>query len=126
MPWKYDPGANRHKHKWNKDYAGFQVEKNVRVGKCPSNLTIETAAELLNTGVPWTNPNISSEYPHYIYNVHNGVIYKAAITVHGVSYHGFPCEGRIPKDVLAQLRNLATERGCLKEFEEWVKQHIIP
>ena len=125
MPWIYDPGQNRHKHKWSKEYPGFEVENGLRVGKCPPSVTADVANMLLNSGVGWDNPYLPRPYPHNIYNVHEGAIYKAAITVHGVSYHGFPHEGRIPNEVLIRLRELATEKGCVEGFEEWLTQYII-
>jgi hypothetical protein len=126
VPWKYDPGERRRKHKWDQDYAGFQVESNLRVGKCPVSITPDLAHELLNSGIPWTNPYLQRTYPHNIYNVHNGVIYKAVVTVHGVSYHGYPCEGRLPREVVTRLRDVAAQKGCSVEFEEWLKQYITP
>ena len=124
MPWRYEPGDKRKKHKWAKDYAGFEVENGVRVGKCSSKITLTLAESLLNSGIPWNNPSLPKDYPHNIYNVYEGAIYKAAITLHGVSYHGFPADKRVPREVLGQLRKLAKEKECLEEFEEWVKQHI--
>ena len=123
MPWRYDPGDKRRKHKWAKDYAGFEVEGGLRVGKCPLGLTGKVAEQLLNSGVEWHNPSMGVEHPWNIYNVHDGVIYKAAITVHGVSFHGFPCEGRIPREIVNRLRAIAEEKGCLQEFETWLKQY---
>ncbi len=124
MPWIYDPGQKRKKHKWQKDYAGFENEGGTRVGKCSMKVTPEVAAELLNTGVEWNNPYLPKSYPHNIYNGHDGVIYKAAITLHGVSYHGFPCEGSVPKEILARLRMMAAEKNCSEAFEEWVTRYI--
>jgi hypothetical protein len=124
VPWKYDPGEKRKKHKWKNDYPGFEVEGGLRVGKCPTTIAQEIAEHLLNTGVRWDNPNIPSTYPRNIYNVHEGAVYKAAITLAGVSYHGFPCEGRVPREVVSQLRVLANNKNCSKEFEAWLKRYI--
>jgi hypothetical protein len=124
VPWKYDPGEKRRKHKWQNDYAGFEVEGGVRVAKCPTTIMQELAEQLLNTGVGWENPNVPSSYPRNIYNIHEGVVYKAAITLAGMSYHGFPCEGQVPREVVAQLRDLADKKKCLKEFEAWLKRYI--
>jgi hypothetical protein len=124
VPWSYDPGDKRRKHKWNKEYAGFEIEGGLQIGKCPQALTTEVAEQLLNSGVEWYNPLMRVEYPWNIYNVHDGVIYKAAITLHGISYHGFPYMGRVPKEVVEKLRAVAVNKGCSKEFEAWLKQHI--
>jgi hypothetical protein len=43
VPWKYDPGDRRRKHKWDNDYAGLEVEGGVDIGK------VAIAAELLLT-----------------------------------------------------------------------------
>ncbi len=50
MPWIYDPGEKRTKHKWSNDYAGFQDVGGRPVGKCPKSIDIELAEDLLNTG----------------------------------------------------------------------------
>jgi hypothetical protein len=121
---KYDSGERRRKHKWEKDYAGFEVEGGLEVGKCPTTVSLELAAQLLNTGVGWTNPNMPSEHPRNIYNVHEGVVYKAAITLAGVSYHGFPCKGQVPREVVTRLTQLAAQKKCSKEFEAWLKRYI--
>ena len=125
MPWKYDPGERRRKHKWHNDYAGFEIEGGVEVGKCPMTITQELAGQLLNTGVGWNNPSMpSSDYPRNIYNVHEGVVYKAAITLAGVSYHGYPCKGQVPREVVTQLEALAAQKNCSKEFEAWLRRYI--
>jgi hypothetical protein len=124
MAWKYDPGEKRRKHKWNNDYAGFEMEGGLEVGKCPTTISTEVAELLLNSGVGWNNPNMPSDYPRNIYNVHEGVVYKAAITLTGVSYHGFPCKGRVPREVVAELRELATLKNCSTDFEAWLKRYI--
>jgi len=124
MAWKYDPGEKRRKHKWQNDYAGFEVEGGLEVGKCPTTIAQEIAEELLNTGVPWNNPNMPSDYPRNIYNVHGGVVYKAVVTLGGVSYHGFPCKGQVPREVVTQLRTLAAKKNCSLEFEAWLKRNI--
>lgn len=124
LPWKYDSGERRQKHKWPKDYAGFEVEGGLRVGKCPNSVTQDLAEQLLNEGVGWENPNIPTPYPRNIYNVHEGVVYKAAITLAGVSYHGYPCEGLVPREVIGRLRAIAEAKGCSQEFEAWLKRYI--
>ena len=55
----------------------FEVETGADVGKCPTTITQETAEKLLNTGVKWNNPNMPADHPRNIYNVHDGVVYKA-------------------------------------------------
>jgi hypothetical protein len=124
MAWKYDPGEKRRKHKWENDYAGFETEGGAEVGKCPSTITNQVAEELLNTGVPWTNPNMPADYPRNIYNVHDGVVYKAMITIGGISYHGFPLKGVAPREVVNKLRELAVEKKCSSGFEVWLKRYI--
>jgi len=122
--WKYDPGERRRKHKWHNDYAGFKVEGGVEVGKCPRTITQECAEQLLNAGVEWNNPIMSSCCPQNIYNVHEGVVYKTAVTLAGVSYHGYPYKGQVPREVVTRLRALAAEKNCSREFEAWLRRYI--
>lgn len=125
MPWKYDPGERRRKHKWHNDYAGFEVEGGVEVAKCPTTITQELAEQLLNTGVGWNNPSMPpSDCARNIYNVHEGVVYKAAITLAGLSYHGYPCKGQVPREVVTQLKALAAQKNCSKELEAWLRRYI--
>ena len=35
VTWSYDPGDKRRKHKWDKEYAGFEIEGGLKIGKCP-------------------------------------------------------------------------------------------
>ncbi len=125
VPWKYDTGERRQKHKWSNDYAGFEVEGRIEVGKCPTIITQGLAKKLLNEGVEWNNPNMPpSNSPRNIYNVHEGVVYKATITLTGVSYHGYPCKGQVPREVVTQLKALAARKNCSKELEAWLKRYI--
>jgi hypothetical protein len=94
VAWKYDPGERRRKHKWHNDYAGFEVEGGVEVGTCSTTITQELAEQLLNTGVEWNNPNMPSSCPRNIYNVHEGVVYKAAITLADCPTMAFPARDR--------------------------------
>ena len=122
--WKYDPGDKRFKHKWNKDVADFVTPDGMPVGKCPKSVGIDLATHLLNSGIEWHNPKIPKAYPDHIYNVYKGVIYKATITLHGRSYHGYPWKGRLPRQIYDKLVEIAKSQGYQAEFDEWVKVHI--
>lgn len=124
MPWNYDPGEKRYKHKWNKVYAGFSSANGHQVGKCPKQLNHDIAQGLLNTGISWHDPRSQSPDPKYIYNVFEGVVYIAVVTESGKSYHGYPHRGRIPKSVLRRLRERSEANGCRREFDTWLRQHI--
>ncbi|MBF0613359.1 MAG: hypothetical protein G8345_22000 [Magnetococcales bacterium] len=127
MPWEYDPGENRTKHKGGEE-AGFLPEtgRNKR-GQCPQSITHHPtlAWELLNTGVPWP-PETAT--PEAIYNVHEGVVYRAEATVPGKSYHGFPeCEqpGRkVPDSVLLELARRSDQSGHYRQFKKWMKLYL--
>ncbi len=122
--WRYDPGEKRTKHKWAKDYPGFVNQDGCPVGKCPKSMTRYTAESLLNKGVAWSNPNLERSYPNAIFNVHEGVIYKATITEHARSYHGYPWKGRVPRKVFIKLEEIAEANDWNGEFGKWVKRHI--
>jgi hypothetical protein len=126
--WKYDAGVQRHKHHWNRPYAGIVFDGKEPVGKCPNNMTQELAEELLNEGIPWYDPKrplICSQtqlpYPQAIYNVYEGVVYKAIPTQVGCSYHGFPVIKKIPEEIKEQLYQLAEQKGCKRELTKWLK-----
>ncbi|MBF0136386.1 MAG: hypothetical protein HQL65_09115 [Magnetococcales bacterium] len=126
--WEYDPGERRNKHKWDSDQPGFVPldEKNA-IGKCPNTITNSPglAERLLNEGVAYP-PNMS--VPDEIFNVYQGVVYRAKPTVPGKSYHGFPeKEGKgrkIALEVLAELDKRAKRDGMYPEFENWMKKYL--
>ena len=125
MPWLYEP--NR-KHKWNVPRAEFvEGPGGEIIGKCPSNLAIAQAAALLNEdcAVTYSPPGWSHDFPERVYNIHNGVLYRATRTVGGRSYHGFPEHPqrarRLPRAVKDQLLELARQKGCEAEVRKWLR-----
>src|SRR5207237_601058 len=91
MPWVYEPDpARKHKRGWDKDHQGFVRVANSIVGKCPHGMTVDECRELLNTGIEYHPKRWTHDYPDRIYNIRNGVVYRATPTTPGVSYHGFP------------------------------------
>ncbi|MEO5333201.1 MAG: hypothetical protein H7839_14380 [Magnetococcus sp. YQC-5] len=125
--WLYEPGEWGHKHKWSHDYPDFILVGNDPIGKCPTSITRnpELAKELLDTGVYYPT---GTQPPDKIYNVHQGVIYRAIETRHGVSFHGFPEKEhkirRVPPSVLRQLARIAKEKNTLEEFKQWMCKHL--
>lgn len=122
--WKYDPGARRVKHKWNRPEAGFDEKEGVPVGKCPNTLDRKKAECLLNKGIPWPEEwEETAEYPSRIYNVYQGVVYEARPTMQGFSYHGFPACGRLPRHLTRQLVQRAVNEGYERELRQWLKTY---
>jgi hypothetical protein len=125
MAWEYEVGsARKHKKKWNHNYHGFVKVGNGWVGKCPHNLTIEKCKEVLNNGVEYHSPRSSHEHPERIYNIIDGVVYRATPTVPGVSYHGFPERPEfmksLPRNLKEQLLLRAEQLKCRPEVERWL------
>jgi hypothetical protein len=126
--WIYDRAEGRYKHCWKRPEPGFQPGHRGPVGKCSSLITDVVATELVNTGIHDAADEVEQEdgrkYSSKIYNVHNGAIYVAVPTMPGVSYHGYPVQGRLSRKLLGRLRERATELDCLKAFEKWVREYI--
>jgi len=124
VPWEYDSGEGTPKHRWNKPEAGWVKERGRLVSKCPNTITEELATNLLNSGIPYFNPKVTTEHPTYIYNVLHGVPYKARPTIAGRSYHGHPCAGRdipnrrIREDLIAR----AAADGNERKLDDWLKE----
>lgn len=124
--WLYDRGDARHKHHWKLDKAGFQRIGNKEVGKCHSSITTELAQELLRTGLRYNAPG--SEVVTHVYAVYRGVVYEAAPTLSGRSYHGYPWKGDqgrppLPPRIERELRRRAEQDGFSKEFSDWLDKH---
>ena len=65
--------------------------------------------------------------PDRMWIVHEGVIYEVVPTQVG-SYHGYPwCArpgmNRFPRQVQAELTQMAQAKNCLREFKNWMKNH---
>jgi hypothetical protein len=118
---EYDPDeAHRTKHQWDRDEAAIVVENHERVGKCPAGLKKDEAQRLLETGLRWWGRNAGKARPERVYNVREGVPYRAHIM--GRSYHGFPEKpSEIPPDVRQELRRRAANEDQVEAFDGWMK-----
>ena len=125
---KYDKGEKRYKHVGKEDSPGFRVfsddPKRVE-GLCPRNISIELCESLLNEAIAAPNGDRETDYPKYLYVVHDGAIYEARTSDAGLSYHGFPFRGYLSKKLVELLRAMAEQKKCLKEFNRWVKDNIL-
>lgn len=126
MSWVFERGDGRYKHRWSKDEAGFIEKDSTSIGKCHASITQAIAETLLNTGVPYNAPGCDA--PEHIYATYRGVIYEAAPTQPGISFHGYPWRGNqgrpaLPPRILKGLRLQAQQQGYLKEFEQWFNQY---
>ncbi len=128
MPWQYDAGENRHKHHWKNDYAGFMWQSNKFVGKCPKTMTPSLAEKLLNEGIPFYNPRkqlicpeTKQSYPNALYNIHEGVAYRALPTQPCCSYHAFP-EIEFPPGIEEKLMKRARAKNCERELIKWLRK----
>src|SRR4051812_34306086 len=112
--------AHRRKHRWDKPHASIVEQEGQPVGKCPSTLDESAAQQLLVRGIPWWGRNRGKHRPERVYNVSQGVPYRAHIM--GRRYHGFPEVPRmLPPVVRAELRERAKAEGQEAEFDSWLK-----
>ena len=98
------------------------TQDGVQVGKCSSSITRSIAQDLLVDGVPYVRDPIDA-HPYRIYNVYEGVPYEARPTEIGVSYHGYPWCGTMPRRILRQLEARATDAGHGRAFKRWLQDH---
>lgn len=123
----YEKGERRHKHVGKNDYPEFEyINDNPRyaIGKCPKNLVGDDRTTLLREAIPDGNGDREVAFHKRLYAVHRGAIYRAETTTYGKSYHGYPYRGKIGRALLEKLRSVAVIKECLKEFDDWVDQHI--
>ena len=130
MPYTYEPRP-RHgqlpKQKWNKSYAAVEAGwGGEKVGMCPAGLSQDTLEHLLNSGIFYFGHAPAQEHPQSIFNVYDGVPYRAVKTNPGKSFHGFPCVSKrkdVPPTVLPRLLERADQLGVRVEVERWFKQY---
>jgi hypothetical protein len=125
--WLYDPGETpKRKHGWSKNQAGFARLGDQLVAKCPKNLTNEQAQQLLDDGIPDDGARGDARCPRRIYNVHDGVLYRAVPTCAGVSYHGFPELPsefeRLEESLRARIWERARSAGQERALKKWLTQ----
>jgi hypothetical protein len=121
--WKYVPDEDpKDKHHWEKNEAGFIEVNGVQIGKCPNNMTLQQAQQLLESGLPWFPKGWKKAFPKRIYNIRNKVVYRATPTIPGQSYHGFPERpDGVPPEMRKPLLALAEQQGCHEEVKAWLK-----
>ena len=125
---KYDKGEKRFKHEGRGPRPEIQFSKRnpkVFVGLRPANMSVKLREGLLKEAIPAPSGDREIDYPKYLYVVHDGAIYEGRTSDAGVSYHGFPYRGKLSKELLKQLREMAKTKQCLELFEDWVKRHIL-
>ena len=116
--WVYDGGAGRKKHRWNNPYPGFEQLNGMWIGKCPCDVKLEEAEELLNDGVEEFNEldECPDGHPDSIYLIYRCWIYRAYPTQPGTSYHAYPACPRelkhLPKSTKTKIVALAERKGC--------------
>lgn len=124
----YDKGEKRFKHEGRDEVPRIEYDSsNPRkwIGKCPQAMPAQLRQQLLSEAVPGSPGDREVAYAKRLYVVHDGAIYEARTSDHGRSYHGFPYRGRLDRRMLELLRDMAQRKGCLDDFERWVKEHIV-
>jgi len=114
--------AGKSKHHGSAPRAHFErdPEDGKMVGKCASGVSQELAQQLLEDAVPYSSPGWRKGRPQKLFNVHQGVPYRA----HGAGnrYHAFPeLPENIPPQVEEALRNRAEDAGDVEVFDEWMR-----
>lgn len=126
LRWRYEPDEKpKRKHAWDRNEAGFVRVGSVLIGKCPANLSNETAERILNDGIPWFPRGWNKPHPERLYCVFDGWVYRATVTVHGRSYHGFPeLREKLPQDRRLHEKLLLKARAESAASERKVKKWL--
>ena len=122
----YSSPENRHKHRWNKNYPGFARYRGEIVGKCPNDITEKEAQELLLDAITDPPDEYDNDpFPKRLYNVRNGVIYRAEGDGRSNRYHAFPADNirSMDDDTLKILEERITNSEELKIFKQWKRDH---
>ena len=122
----YSTPENRHKHRWKKNYAGFSDFQRNIVGKCPNDITLEQAQNLLEEAITDPPDEFNTDpYPKRLYNVYKGVIYLAIGDGRSNRYHAFPADNikSMDKETLRILEERAIASGDENSFKKWVEDN---
>jgi len=127
---RYDKGRDRRKHVGRGDrpeIAFDRREPKQWIGKCPSDRVIpnDLKQRLLNEAIAADAGDRDVNYAKTLYVVHDGAIYAAQTSDAGVSYHGYPYKGKLPRELLTRLGEMAIAKDCEKDFAKWVGSYII-
>jgi hypothetical protein len=126
---RYDKGERRLKHVGSSSVAAIVFEAGnpkKATGKCPNTIGPEKRQELLDSAIPGPNGDRVLDVAKNLYAVYEGVIYEAQTSDAGVSYHAYPYHGPLNGRLIKALRPIAEASGFGREFESWVKAHIVP
>jgi hypothetical protein len=124
---RYDKGERRFKHVGKGPEPMIERDNGKpkrKIGKCPSTVLEPERTRLLNEAIAAPNGDRELDCPKTLYVVHEGAIYEAETSDGGVSYHGYPYEGRLSGAILTRLEKMAEQKNCLRSFKAWVKKHI--
>ena len=128
MARRYDKGDRRFKHVGRTTRPEFELQSGHHqrwIGKCPANLSPNVINGLLDDALALPGSDRELAVPKRLYAIHEGAIYEAQTSDGGVSYHGYPYRGSLPVRLVSALRNMAQIKGCLEDFEDWVKRYIV-
>jgi len=123
----YDKGERRLKHvgKGPDPVIEFDDSQPKKwIGKCPSTLSEEDRATLLNEAVAAPNGDRDLPIAKKLYVVHNGAIYEAQTSDRGRTYHGYPYKGKLSASILKELATMAKNKNCSELYHKWVDEHI--
>lgn len=126
-PRRYDKGERRHKHVSRSSSPEFQYDRgNPKriIGKCPNNLTPADCEAILGRAIPVPNGDRSLVPHKRLYAFHDGTIYECRTSDHGMTYHGFPLRGRMPRWAADALRaSLKSDVEC-SALDAWIDGNI--
>ena len=121
----YKPDSkHRSKHKWALSKPAIETDGDGKpVARCPESIQGDTAQRLLDNGLKWSGRRKRSPFPERVFNVHEGVPYRAQRLATG-QYYGFPeLPARIPPHIREKLRERAMKEGYGDVFNDWMTRY---
>ena len=121
----YEPDeSHRAKHRGSsEDAVLIQDDDGNLVGKCSTLIDVACAQKLLDEGCAWSPKTHRSPLPHSVFNVFQGIPYRAHRRGTTRFYHGFPdVQNRIPRDIRGRLREIAVAQGTEGTFDAWMTE----
>jgi len=124
--YRYDKGENRCKHLGTDPEAQIVYKYGEEIGECPRGFALDVAQQLLDNAIEEYRSR-QPDAPFRLWNYHDGAVYQARTSDGGMTWHGYPVQGRhIPDSIKRQLDGQAEALGERSRLNQWLRKRFEP